>query len=121
MRTSLLMLLGVTLTVAVVAPPPGIGKTTKVIKSADLLRGKAKRAMKENLDVEENDQIRTQSSGRVRVVLNDGSILNVGSSSLMTIRAATGTSRAGSLDLTYGRIRAVISSSTAPNRFEVRT
>src|SRR6266404_4217262 len=121
MRTSLVLLLGLTLAAGVVAAPSGIGKTTKVVKSADLLRGKSKTAIKENQDVEDNDQIRTQSSGRVRVVLNDGSILNVGSSSLLTVRAASGEVRSGSLDLAYGRLRAVVAGTASPSRFEVRT
>ena len=106
------------------AASPGIGRTTKVIRSADLLRGSATTKLKENDAVEENDRIRTQSSGRVRVVLNDGSILNVGQSSLLTVRATTATSRAGSLEMAYGRLRAIVTPSKttpAPPAFEVRT
>ena len=66
------------------------------------LRGKSTIAMKENQDVSEGDKVRTQSTGRVRILLTDGSILNVGSSSMMTVRASTDTSRSGSLDLAYG-------------------
>ena len=100
----------------------GIGHTTKVIKKADLLHGQSTTPLKEGQDVAEGDRIRTQSSGRVRVVLNDGSILSVGSSSLLTVRAGTETSRAGSLDLAYGKIRAVVTSTAAGQKgFEVRT
>jgi len=104
------------------AVPSGIGRATKVVRSADLLRRSATTKLKENDAVEENDRIRTQSSGRVRVVLNDGSILNLGQSSLLTVRATTATSRAGSLELAYGRVRAVVTQSkSAPALFEVRT
>jgi ferric-dicitrate binding protein FerR (iron transport regulator) len=107
------------------AAPPGIGHTTRVIRSADLLRGKSTTKLKENDVVEENDRIRTQSSGRVRVVLNDSSILSVGASSLLTVRATTASSRAGSLEMAYGRLRAIVTStpkSTPPAPpFEVRT
>ena len=114
MRTALILLLALA--------PTGIGHTSKVIKSADLLRGKSTMALKESQDVSEGDKIRTQSSGRVRVVLNDGSILSVGSSSLLTVRAGNETVRAGSLDLAYGKLRAIISPSAAGQKsFEVRT
>ncbi len=105
---------------AIWAAPSGIGRTTKVIRSADLLRGTATTRLKENDAVNENDRIRTQSSGRVRVVLNDDSILNVGPSSLLTVRATTAASRSGSLELAYGRVRAVVVHSTSP-AFQVRT
>ena len=109
-------------TAAMWAAPAGIGRATKVIRSADLLRGSATTKLKENDAVNENDRIRTQSSGRVRVVLNDGSILNVGQSSLLTVRATTATSRAGSLELAYGRVRAIVSPSKSPaSPFEIRT
>jgi ferric-dicitrate binding protein FerR (iron transport regulator) len=101
---------------------PTIGHSTKVIPSANLLRGKSKLALHENDGVAENDQVRTQSSGRVRLVLNDGSILNVGSSSLLTVRPGSDTSRQGSLELAYGRVRAVVSASAnTGKRFEIRT
>jgi hypothetical protein len=106
------------------AAPAGIGRATKVIRSADLLRGTAATKLKENDPVEENDRIRTQSSGRVRVVLNDGSILNVGQSSLLTVRATTATLRLGSLELAYGRVRAIVTpskSTPASPAFEIRT
>ena len=104
------------------AAPAGIGRATKVIRSADLLRGSATTKLKESDAVEENDRIRTQSSGRVRVVLNDGSILNVGQSSLLTVRATTATSRVGSLELAYGRVRAIVSpAKSAASPFEIRT
>ncbi len=120
MRTSLAILLS--LATLVVPAPGGIGRATKVIKSAELLRGKSSMAMKENLDVAEGDRVRTQSSGRVRILLTDGSILNVGSSSLMTMRASTGTSRSGSLDIAYGKLRAVVTSTVQGGKpYEVRT
>ncbi len=106
--------------VAAGAGPAGLGRATKVVRSADLLRGTSTTKLHQNDMVAENDRVRTQSSGRVRVVLNDGSILNVGPSSMMTVRVTTATSRAGSLELAYGRVRAVVTSS-AKSPFEVRT
>ena len=73
------------------------GRVTRVIPRADLLRGRFGGLLKDNSEVAENDRIQTQSMGRARVVLNDGSILNVGSDSMLTIRGASQISRAGSL------------------------
>ena len=102
------------------APAADIGHTTRVIRRADVLRGKSTTALKEQEGVAENDRIRTQSSGRVRVVLNDGSILNIGSSSLLIVRGAAETTSAGVLELSYGRLRAVVAAQVGKN-FEVRT
>ena len=104
------------------ATPAEVGHTTKVIRAAELLRGKSTTPLKENEAVAENDRLRTQSSGRVRVVLNDGSILNVGSSSMLTIRGDSEISRSGSLEMAYGRLRAMINSNSKEGRpYEVRT
>ena len=103
------------------APPVDIGHTTRVIRRADLLRGKSTTALKEQDGVAENDRIRTQSSGRARVVLNDGSILNIGSNSLLTVRGSSEATRAGSLELTYGSLRALVTAAAGQRNFEVRT
>jgi ferric-dicitrate binding protein FerR (iron transport regulator) len=107
---------------AIALPPAPVGKVTRVFRKADLLRGKAANELVENGDVAENDRIRTQTSGRARVVLNDGSILSIGQSSMLTVKAATDASRAGSLELAYGKIRAVVTANVAGARnYEVRT
>jgi hypothetical protein len=98
-----------------------IGNVTRVVRTADLLRGKSTAALKERDGVAENDRIRTQASGRARVVLHDGSILNIGSSTLFTVKGVTEGSRAGSLEIAYGRIRAEVAASAAGGRFQIRT
>jgi ferric-dicitrate binding protein FerR (iron transport regulator) len=104
------------------AAPAAIGKVTKVFKKTDLLRGKGKLDVAENIEVAENDQVRTQSNGRVRIVLNDGSILSVGQNSFLTVKASTAEGRAGSLDLRYGKVRAVVSASLAgATPYSIRT
>ena len=99
-----------------------IGRVTRVFKTTDLLRGKTSAQLKEQDAIAENDRIRTQSSGRARVVLTDGSILNVGASTLFTVKSATPNTRAGSLEMAYGRIRAeIVALATSRRTFEVRT
>lgn len=123
MRLGRLIFLSGCLGIAVLllAATEGMGRATRVVKTADLLRGKTTTPLKEQDVIAENDRIRTQSSGRARVVLNDGSILNVGASTLFTVKSATATTRAGSLEMAYGRIRAEIVAMVANRRFEVRT
>lgn len=104
------------------AAASGIGSVTRVVKTADLLRGKSSAPLKEQDAIAENDRIRTQSSGRARLVLTDGSILNVGASTLFTVKSATPNTRAGSLEMAYGRIRAEIVARASNQRsFEIRT
>lgn len=113
---------GIGITVLFLAASDGIGRATRVVKTADLLHGKSTAPLKEQDAIAENDRIRTQSSGRARVVLTDGSILNVGASTLFTVKSATADSRAGSLEIAYGRIRAEIVARAASQRsFEIRT
>jgi len=110
------------ITVLLLTAADGIGSVTRVVKSADLLRGKGSAPLKEKDAIAENDRIRTQSSGRARVVLSDGSILNVGASTLFTVKSASPNTRAGSLEMAYGRIRAEIVARVSNQRsFEIRT
>jgi hypothetical protein len=119
----LLFLFGcVGIAVLFLAASDGMGRATRVVKTVDLLRGKSSAPLKEQDPIAENDRIRTQSSGRARVVLTDGSILNVGASTLFTVKSETASTRAGSLEMAYGRIRAEIVARVANRRpFEVRT
>jgi len=98
-----------------------IGRATRVINRADVMRGGFSGQLQENAGVAENDRIQTQDGGRARVVLNDGSILNIGSRSAMTIKNATSSARAGSLEIAYGMVRAEVTAKLAARRFEIRT
>lgn len=98
-----------------------IGNVTRVVRTADLLRGKSTTPIKEHDAVAENDRVRTQASGRARIVLRDGSIINIGSSTLFTVKGANEGSRAGSLEIAYGRIRADVVASAGGGRYQIRT
>src|SRR5258706_9136292 len=98
-----------------------IGRATRVIPRADITRGGFSGLLQENAGVAENDRIQTQDGGRARVVLNDGSILNIGSKSALTIKNETRSSRAGSLEIAYGMVRAEVVGRLAARRFEIRT
>lgn len=98
-----------------------IGRVTRVLARADITRGGFSGQVQENASVAENDRIQTQDGARARVVLNDGSILTIGSRSALVIKNATTSSRAGSLEIAYGMVRAQVASNPGPNRFQVRT
>jgi ferric-dicitrate binding protein FerR (iron transport regulator) len=114
-----------TLTVAVAATGPSvpdIGRVTRVLPAAELLRGKSRLVLRDNDQVAENDRVRTAANGRARIVLHDGSILSVGSSSQMILRSAPEGSQAGRVQLVYGKMRAqIISQLAARGPFELRT
>jgi len=106
------------------ASSPGreVGRATRVIPNVELNHGHKSSWLNELDPVWENDQIQTAASGRARLVLSDGSILNVGAASQLTVKKAPGASQAGTVELAYGKIRAEVTKRMAGGAaFEVRT
>jgi len=69
-----------------------------------------------------NDLLRTEPRGRVRALLEDGSILNIGSESRLQVLQHDSKSQQTNLEMRYGRLRAQVVALTRPNaRFEIRT
>jgi len=69
-----------------------------------------------------NDLLRTEPRGRLRVVLDDGSILNLGSESRLQVLQHDAKSQQTNLEMRYGRLRAQVVALSRPNaRFEIRT
>jgi hypothetical protein len=69
-----------------------------------------------------NDLLRTEPRGRVRALLDDGSILNLGSESRLQVVQHDTKSQQTNLEMRYGRLRAQVVALTRPNaRFEIRT
>jgi len=69
-----------------------------------------------------NDLLRTEPRGRVRAVLEDGSILNIGSESRLQVLQHDSKSQQTNLEMRYGRLRAQVVALTRPSaRFEIRT
>lgn len=114
-----MLLLGWTLPPA--APTTTVGYATRVLPRVELMRGRSTAYLREQDTVTENDLIRTRDAGRARVSLDDGSILNIGANSMLTVKAVPQASRAGSLELRYGKLRAVVAAQTASQAFQVRT
>ncbi len=75
-----------------------------------------------NFVVDWQDQINTQTNARARVGLDDGSVLNVGSDSLMRVVKHDATAQQTELELTYGKLRSRAQKISKPvGKFEVST
>lgn len=72
--------------------------------------------------VQWNDLLQTNLSGRLRVNLRDGSILSLGSSSQLRVVQHNPVAQQTTLELLFGRLRSQVVKLTQPNsKFEVRT
>ena len=72
--------------------------------------------------VQWNDQLQTNNTGRLRLNLRDGSILSLGSNSQMRVIQHNATTQQTTLELLFGRLRSQVVKLTQPNsHFEVRT
>lgn len=103
------------------AQMPSVGQVARLVPRVDAVRLNKTVHLREQDPVSENDRVRTAAGGRTRIVLNDGSILNVGSASEMTIRTLAGTSQVSQVLLSYGRIRGFIAKRAAGQPLEIRT
>jgi hypothetical protein len=69
-----------------------------------------------------NDFLRTNEQGRMRVDLEDGSLLTVGAKSELRVVKHDAASQQSSIDLLYGKVRATVAPVTKPGgSFQVRT
>jgi hypothetical protein len=77
---------------------------------------------KANDELQWNDLLKTEHSGRVRAGLTDGSILSLGSDSELHIVQHDGTSQQTSLEMNYGKVRSQVQKITQPGgKFEMKT
>ncbi|MGH9711785.1 MAG: FecR family protein [Candidatus Acidiferrales bacterium] len=73
-------------------------------------------------DLQWNDLLKTEHSGRIRAGLTDGSILSLGSDSELRIVQHDGTSQQTSLEMTYGKVRSQVQKITqSGGKFEMKT
>jgi hypothetical protein len=98
------------------------GKISVVVPTAYLVRASQQLPAAPSSPVNWGDVINTGHLSRVRVSLTDGSILNVGSDSNLTIAKHDAAAQQTDLDLTYGRVRAKAVKLAKPDaRFQIRT
>jgi hypothetical protein len=120
-KTTIAILFLGSLAVGVPTTSRPAGRATRVNPQVQLIHGKIKSSLNEMDPVVENDRILTAAKGRARVVLWDGSILNVGSASEMTVKTAPAASQPAVIELAYGKVRAEVTKRMAGAAFEVRT
>lgn len=114
------------LTLVFPAPLPGqaqsAGSISRMIPNVNLQHGARVQLASAGAKVLWGDTIQTDSNGRARISLDDGSILNVGSNSNLRIVQHDAANQRTQIQLAYGRLRASAVRLTHPNSaFEVRT
>lgn len=101
---------------------PSAGKITTVLPVVNVIRGQQQIPAAVNAQVFWGDTINTGHLARARVVLDDGSVLSVGSDSNLMIGKHDPVAQQTDLDLNYGRVRAKAAALVKPDaHFRVRT
>jgi ferric-dicitrate binding protein FerR (iron transport regulator) len=77
---------------------------------------------KTNDDLQWNDVLQTEHSGRVRATLTDGSILSLGSDTSLHVVQHDAATQQTSLELNYGKVRSQVQKITQPGgKYEIKT
>jgi ferric-dicitrate binding protein FerR (iron transport regulator) len=114
----------------VIAFPPEVtsqmqrtaGKISRMIPTVNLQRAAKHMSAAAQTSVLWGDTLLSQQGGRARVVLEDNSILNLGSDSSLTILSHDASVQKTQVQLAYGRMRSnVVKIANAGGSFEVRT
>jgi hypothetical protein len=113
-----------------VAIPAGVGaqatqqagKVSIVVPTAYLVRASQQLNAAPSMPVNWGDVINTGHLARARISLTDGSVLNVGSDSNLTVAKHDASAQQTDLDLNYGRVRAKAVKLVKPDsHFQIRT
>lgn len=98
------------------------GEVSRVIPAVTIARGSQNITASPKSVVNWKDLINTQVNARARVALDDGSVLNVGSESSMTVIKHDAGAQQTDLELTYGKLRTQAQKIAKPDgKFEVHT
>ena len=101
---------------------PTAGKITNLVPIVNLIHEARTTPASTSATVYWGDMVNTGHLARARVALNDGSVLNIGSDSNMTITQHDAAAQQTQLELNYGRVRAQAVKLVKPNaKFEIRT
>ena len=128
-RSPFLIALAVLVSLSVAIPPEipaqtaqKAGEVSRAIPDVNIARGAQQISAPVKTLVDWGDVVRTGEGGRARVSLDDGSLLNVGSSSSLTVTQHDAKAQQTQIELEYGRVRAQVVKQTKPNaKFEVHT
>jgi len=98
------------------------GEVSRAIPTVNIARGTEQLHAEVKMIVNWGDVVRTGDAGRARLALDDGSVLNLGASSELTVAQHNPAAQQTQLDLAYGRLRSKVVKQTKPNsKFEVHT
>jgi hypothetical protein len=128
-RSPFLIALTVLVSMSIVIPPDitaqvgqRAGQISRAIPEVAIARGTQQLTAAPKTLVDWGDVVHTGDGGRARVALDDGSVLNVGSSSSLTVTQHNAASQQTQIELTYGRMRSQVVKQAKPNaKFEVHT
>ncbi len=121
-RSTAMVLCSLMVSLPAMSQPPAAkevaGQINALIPAATRNSQTAK--VKEELDW--NDLLKTENTGRVRAGLTDGSILSVGSSSELRIVQHDSKSQQTALEMDFGKVRSQVTKVTKPGgKFEMKT
>src|SRR5579864_3309730 len=98
------------------------GQVSRAIPDVAIARGTQQLPAPIKTLVDWGDVVKTNEGGRARVSLDDGSLLNVGSSSSLTVTQHNAAAQQTQIELEYGRMRSQVVKQSKPNsKFEVHT
>ena len=102
--------------------PGGGTQTAGSVTALDPAATRNSSAINLHEQVQWNDELKTNSVGRLRVSLRDGSILSLGSNGQLRVMEHNPAAQQTTLEMLYGRLRSQVVKLTQPNsKFEVRT
>jgi hypothetical protein len=128
-RSPFLIALIVLASLSIIVPPDvpaqvaqKAGQISRAIPDVAIARGTQQLPAPVKALVDWGDVVKTGDGGRARVALDDGSVLNVGSSSTLTVTQHNAAAQQTQIELTYGRMRSQVVKQSKPNsKFEVHT
>ena len=91
------------------------GQISRAIPDVGIARGTQQLPAPVKALVDWGDVVKTGDGGRARVALDDGSVLNVGSSSSLTVTQHNAAAQQTQIELTYGRVRSQVVKQAKPN------
>jgi hypothetical protein len=98
------------------------GEISRAIPDVAIARGAQQLPAPVKALVDWGDVVHTGEGGRARVALDDGSLLNVGSSSSLTVTQHNAAAQQTQIELEYGRVRSQVVKQSKPNsKFEIHT
>jgi hypothetical protein len=101
------------------AVPAGVGGLRRTVAS---ITGAPDLQAQDKMPILWKDILWTGSGGRMRAMLNDGSIISVGPESILTVTEYNEHTQQSAFQLNYGKVRAQVVKMTRPDsRFEIRT